>query len=379
MSKDDKWFLETVKGLWNSVTTHISDAVKHITSAERTLWNTVSNKAEKDHTHDTLVYYDLTGKTIDLNDYTINDGIVEHRFYRCRSISGSANILNKPVADNPFVLEIECIRWGSTTDFITKQTFTSAETMCDYTRFYYSNVNTWTKWEANYNSKNLKNLSQLNNDAGFITRADVDISQNHTHANKTTLDKITEDAWNNKLDKSGGTVSGSVIFNRGISVKSLNGGAGTSGYMYIARITVTRPNQDQPIKLDIQQRNRYGSIVFQFANSSSTDPPLLYIRKMGNIRAYIHKSGTSTWDLYVQKSEGYDVIEVITLGRGEYMNYLNIEWKGVTVTSMPSGFVTASTEFMDLAVTRSTQDSDGKQINTTYIKKGTTWNELEGI
>ena len=61
------------------------------------------------------------------------------------------------------------------------------------------------------------------------------------------------------------------------------------------------------------------------------------------------------------------------------MNYLNIEWKGVTVTSMPSGFVTASTEFMDLAVTRSTQDSDGKQINTTYIKKGTTWNELEGI
>lgn len=379
MSKDDKWFLETVKGLWNSVTTHIRDAVKHITSAERTLWNTVSNKAEKDHTHDTLVYYDLTGKTIDLNDYTINDGIVEHRFYRCRSISGSANILNKPVADNPFVLEIECIRWGSTTDFITKQTFTSAETMCDYTRFYYSNVNTWTKWEANYNSKNLKNLSQLNNDAGFITRADVDISQNHTHANKTTLDKITEDAWNNKLDKSGGTVSGRVIFNGGISVKSLNGGAGTSGYMYIARITVARPNQDQPIKLDIQQRNRYGSIVFQFANSSSTDPPLLYIRKMGNIRAYIHKSGTSTWDLYVQKSEGYDVIEVITLCKGEYMNYLNIEWKGVTVTSMPSGFVTASTEFMDLAVTRATQDSDGKQINTTYVKKGTTWDEMEGI
>ena len=222
-------------------------------------------------------------------------------------------------------------------------------------------------------------VSQFTNDSGYITASDIDSSQNHTHTNKSTLDKITEDAWNNKLDKSGGTVSGSVIFNRGISVKSLNGGAGTSGYMYIARITVARPNQDQPIKLDIQQRNRYGSIVFQFANSSSTDPPLLYIRKMGNIRAYIHKSGTSTWDLYVQKSEGYDVIEVITLGRGEYMNYLNIEWKGVTVTSMPSGFVTASTEFMDLAVTKATQDSDGNQINTTYVKKGTTWDEMEGI
>ncbi|WP_455799016.1 hypothetical protein [Clostridium butyricum] len=269
---------------WNSAVTHISDAVKHITSAERTLWNTVSNKAEKSHTHTKNQIIDMPTK-----------------------------------------------------------------------------------------------LSQFTNDNGFITRDQIDTSQNHTHTNKSTLDKITEDAWNNKLDKSGGTVSGRVIFNGGISVKSLNGGAGTSGYMYIARITVARPNQDQPIKLDIQQRNRYGSIVFQFANSSSTDPPLLYIRKMGNIRAYIHKSGTSTWDLYVQKSEGYDVIEVITLGRGEYMNYLNIEWKGVTVTSMPSGFVTASTEFMDLAVTKATQDSDGNQINTTYVKKGTTWDEMEGI
>lgn len=29
--------------------------------------------------------------------------------------------------------------------------------------------------------------------------------------------------------------------------------------------------------------------------------------------------------------------------------------------------------------TRATQDSDGKQINTTYVKKGMTWNELEGV
>ncbi|MDB2160097.1 hypothetical protein PMX22_09820 [Clostridium butyricum] len=275
---------------WNSAVTHISDTVKHITSAERNLWNTVSNKSDKGHKH-------------------------------------------------------------------TKSEITDMPTQ----------------------------VSQFENDAGYITQADVDTSQNHTHTNKSVLDTITQsslDTWNtvsDKLDKSGGTVTGRIIVNEGVTVKSLNGGAGTSGYMYIARITVARPNQDQPIKLDIQQRNRYGSIVFQFANSSSTDPPLLYIRKMGNIRAYMYKSGTGTWELYVQKSESYDVIDVITLGKGEYMNYLNIEWKGVTVTSMPSGFVTASTEFMDLAVTKATQDSDGNQINTTYVKKGTTWDEMEGI
>ncbi|MGG7200183.1 pyocin knob domain-containing protein [Clostridium butyricum] len=364
---------------WNSAYSHISDTVKHITSAERTLWNTVSNKAEKDHTHDTLVYYDLTGKTIDLNDYTINDGIVEHRFYRCRTISGSANILNKPVADNPFVLEIECIRWGSTTDFITKQTFTSAETMCDYTRFYHSNVNTWTKWEANYNSKNLTKVSQLTNDAGYITQADVDTSQNHTHANKTTLDKITEDkitSWDGKLDKTGGTVTGRIICNGGTTVKSLNGGAGTAGHMYIARITVTRTNQDQPITFDIQQRGRNGSVTIQFANSSSTDPALSKFVKRGNVESYIAKVSAGVWDLYILKSEGYDVIDVINMGKGEYMTYLNIDWKGTTVTDLPTGYVKATREYIDMSVAQSALDSDGNQINTTYVKKGAIWGDL---
>lgn len=42
-------------------------------------------------------------------------------------------------------------------------------------------------------------LSQLTNDAGYITSADVDTSQNHTHSNKAVLDTITQtavDGWN---------------------------------------------------------------------------------------------------------------------------------------------------------------------------------------
>ena len=35
-------------------------------------------------------------------------------------------------------------------------------------------------------------VSQFSNDAGYITSADVDTSQNHTHANKTVLDKVTQ-------------------------------------------------------------------------------------------------------------------------------------------------------------------------------------------
>ncbi|WP_243156831.1 pyocin knob domain-containing protein [Clostridium beijerinckii] len=43
---------------WNSAYTHISDTIRHITSDERTLWNTVSNKIDK-----------VTGKSLSTNDF----------------------------------------------------------------------------------------------------------------------------------------------------------------------------------------------------------------------------------------------------------------------------------------------------------------------
>lgn len=40
-----------IVGGWNSAVNHIYDLVKHITSDERTLWNTVSDKSDKNHAH----------------------------------------------------------------------------------------------------------------------------------------------------------------------------------------------------------------------------------------------------------------------------------------------------------------------------------------
>lgn len=42
---------QVVIDTWNNAVTHISDSIKHITSNERTLWNTVSNKADNNHQH----------------------------------------------------------------------------------------------------------------------------------------------------------------------------------------------------------------------------------------------------------------------------------------------------------------------------------------
>ena len=150
MSKEDKAYLDNIKSTnqsqWDSAVTHIGDTVKHITSAERTLWNTVSDKSDKTHNHNGIYY---TESEIDNKVSTLNT-----------SISGKSDLNH-------------------------------THTKSDITDF----------------PKLPTKLSELTNDAGYITSADVDTSQNHTHSNKTILDGITSakvTKWNtvsNKADK----------------------------------------------------------------------------------------------------------------------------------------------------------------------------------
>ena len=53
---------QTLLDNWNAAYSHISDNIKHITSTERSLWNTVSNKVDK-----------VSGKGLSTNDYTTEE------------------------------------------------------------------------------------------------------------------------------------------------------------------------------------------------------------------------------------------------------------------------------------------------------------------
>ncbi len=50
---------EALFDAWNNAVEHISDSIRHITSSERTLWNTVSDKVDK-----------IDGKSLSANDFT---------------------------------------------------------------------------------------------------------------------------------------------------------------------------------------------------------------------------------------------------------------------------------------------------------------------
>ncbi|WP_271814167.1 hypothetical protein [Clostridium beijerinckii] len=88
----------TLIGYWNAAYTHISDTIKHITSDERNLWNTVSNKVDK-----------IAGKSLSTNDFDNNykskiDGISSNaNKVEASTINGNIKIdsLEKTVYTHP--------------------------------------------------------------------------------------------------------------------------------------------------------------------------------------------------------------------------------------------------------------------------------------
>ena len=91
----------------------------------------------------------ITGQTLDLNTLTLSGGSPEIMKYICKTSGGSNNITNIPVTGQPFILDVELIRWASATDYITKQTFVSiGDKHKEYVRYCTSGT-----WEENWTKR----------------------------------------------------------------------------------------------------------------------------------------------------------------------------------------------------------------------------------
>ena len=139
---------------------------------------------------------------------------------------------------------------------------------------------------------------------------------------------------------------GKKLYNPGGQVVKRLGltSSGTNGYVKFATIDLTgTTHQNQPIRIAIAQRGRYGSFKLRFASVNSADPAVEQFVKTGQIEVYIHKKATSTWDLYLKKSEAYDDIDVTVYENGSH-NSFKFTWVDTLVSALPSGYVTASEE-----------------------------------
>lgn len=140
-----------------------------------------------------------------------------------------------------------------------------------------------------------------------------------------------------KLPLAGGTVTGETYFNQGTSVKTINGGAGQTGYFKVCTFTITNIYQNQCMKLHITQRNRFGNLYIIFGSVNSTNPSISAFYKDGSgIVARLVKTSNGVFDLYIQKQEAYDNLEVTILEKGSYMAGTKITWGNTTVSSLPS-------------------------------------------
>lgn len=147
------------------------------------------------------------------------------------------------------------------------------------------------------------------------------------------------------LPLSGGTVSGSTQFNNevvtkmGHRVHSVAGIDGTSGYVGICRITIKGSYVNQSIRLKVLQRGRDGGeISIRFNNLNSNDPTLASFKVYQDLaQVKIAKVATSIWDLYIQKSEAWDRIDVVDFQKGLYLSNLVIDWTNNFSASDPGG------------------------------------------
>ena len=129
-------------------------------------------------------------------------------------------------------------------------------------------------------------------------------------------------------------------------------GGSTAGWSRIATITIIDTQADAPIEFLVQRRHDGVSVKLSvmFAGGNTTDPALesFYYDDISGTRstrlfqAFIYKTGTSTWDVYVYDSTTYCSIGVYALLSRYAQLEANITYANASLSSVPSGAVMAT-------------------------------------
>ena len=150
------------------------------------------------------------------------------------------------------------------------------------------------------------------------------------------------------LPLSGGTVTGLLTIQKGTQVHTATGTSGTSGYIKIATIKITGGYQNIPLAFEVYRRQatQPTKLYITFSSVKSADPTLnkFYYEGQGSSTAFaLYKSTTSTWNLYIQKAEGYDNIGIAEYHTNfSYMSGTTVTFSNVQEALPSSGITYAS-------------------------------------
>lgn len=117
--------------------------------------------------------------------------------------------------------------------------------------------------------------------------------------------------------------------------------AGSTGYDLMARITIAGTYANAPLTFVFTRRGAMlpMTVHFSFVDGNTLDPALGFRTIEGeNYGAYLVKSGTSTWDLYVARGGAYDFITLQSWHMAQYMaSRVNVTFPGTFASSLPAG------------------------------------------
>ena len=161
-------------------------------------------------------------------------------------------------------------------------------------------------------------------------------------------DTTLQNNINGKLSLSGGTLNGVLYTPKSTFVVSADSNGGTTGWHKMINIKIISNYTNCPIFFIISQRgvSPFGILSITFLNANNLDPTIQNFYKTGNIMdvSAVH-AGTSTWDIYIKKSEAYDNIGIVYWGTNfNYMNsHVQVTFPCTFHTSIPSGGVAPTT------------------------------------
>lgn len=156
-------------------------------------------------------------------------------------------------------------------------------------------------------------------------------------------------------------------------------GSSTMGWLRIATINIADTQYDAPIEFLVQRRHDARSVKLSvlFNSQNTPDPTLSGIyyddisgtRSSDPFQAFIYKTGTSTWDVYVSMSGTYESISVYTL-----MPYYAQRWGSVTyaygfLSAVPSGATLAysASQYFDITKASGISSREGWGAQTGNI------------
>lgn len=180
---------------WNSAVTHITDNIKHITSGERTLWNTVSDKASTGHVHTEADINNLDKYTkleVDNKVGTKANTVHEHDAMYFTETEINALLLNK----------------SNTTHDHDGRYFTESEVsslLSGKSATTHSHTDLHAHLNKSILDKIIESESQTDYDLSqlqYIEDIRSGYTEGHMHTNLTVLESITQlliDGWNSAV------------------------------------------------------------------------------------------------------------------------------------------------------------------------------------